>query len=107
MSGIKDLLGDQPYGGQPPRQKHSATSVAAANSIKQRVGPLHQKILDYLTRNPGGASDEKLSDDLDMGLNTVRPRRRELQLMERVGDSGRTTLTKSGRRAVIWIKLGV
>lgn len=114
MGSMKDQLGDDlfeyrappklPYGGEAPRQKHSATSTAAAQKIKKKIGPLHQKILDYLTSHPGGASDEKMGSDLDMGLNTLRPRRRELQLMDQIVDSERTILTESGRSAVVWVK---
>lgn len=34
--------------------------------------------------------------------NILRPRRRELELMGIVEDSGKTALTRSGRSAVIW-----
>jgi hypothetical protein len=105
MSRMKELLGDTPYelyGGVPPHQKHSATSEAAAVSVQQRIGPLHKKILNYLEQNPVGATDEQLMEQLDMGGNTLRPRRRELQLMGRIGDSGKTRLTRSGRNAVVW-----
>ena len=106
MSGMKDLFGDTPYelyGGQPPHQRHSSTSKIAARSIRHRIGPLHLRILDYLKRHPLGACDERLGRELDMPMNTLRPRRRELQLMGRIKDSGRTELTLSGRPAVIWI----
>lgn len=94
----------QPYGDLPPHQKHSATSRAAAASIKKKIGPLHQRVLDYLDNHPDGAFDEQLGDDLHMPMNTLRPRRRELQLMGRVKDSGRIGYTKSGSAAVIWVK---
>jgi hypothetical protein len=98
-----DLFEPRSYNGQPPSQSHSPTSVEAAESIKCRVGPLHRQIIDWLGRHPGGATDERMAADLDMGQNTFRPRRRELQLGELVRDSGRTERTKSGRNAVIWV----
>lgn len=94
----------EPYGGEPPSQAHSRTSKDAAASIKRHIGPLHRKILDWLNRHPAGASDERMARELDIGLNTFRPRRRELQLMEYVEDSGRTELTGSRRNAVIWVR---
>ena len=106
MGGMKDLFGDTPYDlyrGTPPHQRHSPTSRIAADKIRQRIGPLHQKIIDYLKRHPLGACDERLGRELDMPMNTLRPRRRELQLMDRIVDSGRTELTLSARSAVIWI----
>lgn len=99
---MRDLF-DIPYGG-PPAQRHSRTSQSAANSIKYKVGDLHRQILKWLELNPAGGSDERIAGELEMGLNTFRPRRRELQLMEYVQDSGRTELTKSGRSAVVWTK---
>jgi hypothetical protein len=92
-----------PYNGEAPFQKHSSTSAEAAKSVEKKIGPLHRRILDYLTEHRAGATDERLMSDLDLGGNTLRPRRRELQLMERIRDSGRTAKTKSGREAVIWV----
>jgi hypothetical protein len=92
-----------PYGGDPPSQRHSRTSRAAAAQIKHRVGPLHQKLLNYLREHPRGASDEQLMDALNLGGNTERPRRRELQLMGYICDSGRRTITRSNRQAVMWV----
>lgn len=107
MKGTADLFGyaPAPYRGEPPAQKHSPTSQAAAASIKKAIGPLHREILDYLRRaevRVTGATDEEMQIKLDMGANTQRPRRRELELMGRVEDSGKTRQTKSGREAVIW-----
>jgi len=98
-----DLFDNLPYNGGAPYQKHSNTSRAAAAAIKRRIGPMHQKIIKYLQDNPRGATDEALGDELRIAMNTLRPRRRELQLMGRVRDSGRTGFTMSGRAAVIWI----
>lgn len=93
-----------PYNDSPPAQKHSQTSTEAAEKIRPRVGKLHRLVLDYLAQHPAGATDEQLMDALDLGGNTLRPRRRELQLMGLVADSERTALTRSGRNAVVWVK---
>jgi hypothetical protein len=90
----------------PAHQKHSATSRAAAEAIKPRVGPMHAKILGLLGTADGrycGATDEEMQRVLAMFANTQRPRRRELQLWGYITDSGRTRLTKSGRAAVVWV----
>jgi hypothetical protein len=102
MNRQSDLFGYDLYGGEPPAQRHSATSQEAAASIKQRIGPLHASILAWLRNHPLGGSDERIARELNMGQNTFRPRRRELQLMGRVVDSGRTELTEARRSAVIW-----
>jgi hypothetical protein len=103
MNRQHDLFGYDLYGGDPPAQKHSRTSLDAASSIKQRIGPLHASILAWLSNHPQGGSDERIARELNMGQNTFRPRRRELQLMGRVIDSGRTELTQARRSAVIWV----
>lgn len=93
-----------PYRGEAPFQAHSETSKSAAKKIKKSIGPLHQRILDYLDAHPEGATDEHLCDAIGFCGSTERPRRRELELLSRVKDSGRTAPTKSGRQAVIWVK---
>ena len=98
---MKDLFSNFPYNGEPPAQSHSATSKAAAAEIKQKVGPLHRRVLNSL-REDGPATDEELCFRLHLGGNTLRPRRRELQLMGRVKDSGKTRPGESGRDMVIW-----
>lgn len=97
---------DLPYGGEPPSQKHSPTSKEAARRIKKCVGKDHRAILTYLQHHPEGATDERLGEELALGGNTLRPRRRELQLMDHIVDSGRQALTHSGRHAVVWIVKG-
>ena len=110
MSGWRqrDFFDEYPfYDGDPPSQRHSRTSRAAAGSIKPRIGPLHRRILDFLDRRGSlGATDEEMQQVLDMAANTQRPRRRELQLAGRVEDSGAERLTKAARRAVVWISNG-
>lgn len=90
----------QPYRGEPPAQAHSPTSVAAAEQIKKSIGPLHRQILDHLKHHP--STDEEMMAALDMGGNTERPRRRELELMGKIENSGIMRQTKSGREAVVW-----
>lgn len=92
-----------PYRGEPPAQRHSPTSISAANQIKDKIGPLHRTLLSYLNANPEGATDEEMQNDLVMPANTQRPRRRELELNERIVNSGKTRKTKSGREAVVWV----
>jgi hypothetical protein len=44
-----------------------------------------------------------MSDALEIIQNTFRPRRRELELMGYIVDSGRIEQVRSGRDAVVWI----
>ena len=88
---------------EPPAQRHSDTSVAAATAIKPKIGPLQAKILAFLRLCPEGATDEEMQSDIPMGANTQRPRRRELELMGYVVDSGNRRLNASGKLAVVWV----
>jgi len=104
----RDLFGETPdplpYGGEPPAQKHSQTSKDAAARIKKATGPMHRKILAFLGHmGRYGATDEEMQKKLEIGANTQRPRRRELQLQNLIKDSGRTRLTVTNREAVVWV----
>ncbi len=85
---------------QPPAQRHSPTSKAAAEQIKRAISPLHNRILAALKLKP--MTDEEMQDSLKMSANTQRPRRRELQIMGKIMDCGQTRLCRSGRSAVVW-----
>lgn len=93
-----------PYGGDAPSQSHSPTSIEAAEKIKKKIGPLHNTILSWLDIFSDGQTDEELCTRMGLDGNTLRPRRRELQLLEKIKDSGTTRPTKSGRSAVVWVK---
>lgn len=97
-----------PYNGEPPAQSHSPTSVLAADSIKPRIGPMHQRILAFLEGvGPRGATDEEMQLYMDMNPNTQRPRRRELELAGLIVQAAETRQTKSGRAAVVWRRRAV
>jgi transcription initiation factor IIE alpha subunit len=90
----------KPYGGLPPFQKHSATSKMAALAIERKIGPLHCRVLDLLVT--GNFTDEQMMDELELPGNTLRPRRRELELKGLVVNTKTHDFTKSGRKAVLW-----
>jgi hypothetical protein len=110
MGRMKDLFGDIPvpetplfpYGGKAPSQRHSPTSVAAAEAIEPKIGRLHRLVLQALAASRYGETDEDLMRLTGMGGNTLRPRRIELQLWGKVRDSGRTRPVKSGKNATLW-----
>lgn len=88
----------------PPFQRHSATSLAAAEAIQPKLGALQAWVLDYIRAcKHYGATDEQMQHAMSLGANTQRPRRRELQLAGLIKDSGRTRATASGRQAVVWV----
>ena len=91
------------YGNTVPAQRHSPTSVEAAKSIEPHVNEMHKRILRRLKEaGETGCTDEDLQADFATA-STSRPRRVELVRMGLVKDSGKTRLTKSLRRACVWV----
>ena len=91
----------RPYNGKPPFQAHSNTSRAASVSMRNKLGQLHVRVMEAL-RFHGPLTDEQLCDVLNLQGNTLRPRRRELQLMAYLTDTAKRRKTRSGRMAVVW-----
>jgi DNA-binding HxlR family transcriptional regulator len=89
------------FDGIPPHQRHSETSRQAAEEIEQSVGRLQALVLAELKTN-GRGTDEELMARTGLAPNTLRPRRRELQLKGLVRKSGEERLTRAGRWAVAW-----
>ena len=95
------LFDDDP---DPPAQRHSPTSVAAAGEIRPVSGRLRQLVLDWLTgQSSDGGTDEEGIAALGLSPSTYRPRRVELVEAGLVIDSGRTRRTYAGRKAVVWV----
>jgi hypothetical protein len=86
----------------PPAQRHSRTSIGAAEAIEPSAGTLRHAVYSLLHANPQGMTDEEMQTALVMNPSTQRPRRIELVDAGFVRDSGRTRLTRSGRNAVVW-----
>lgn len=86
-----------------PPSNGTATSNAAAKSIKPAAGTLRRTLLDFLRFvGPEGATDEEMQHGTGMNPSTQRPRRGELQRMGLIEDAGTTRPTASGRKAVVW-----
>lgn len=95
------------YGGTPPHQSHSETSTASANKIKDSARTLRFKVYAYIKKcGARGATDEEIQIALRMQLQTEVPRRRELIMKGLAVDSGIKRLTKSRRRATVWVAAG-
>ena len=86
---------------EPPAQRHSETSVEAAEAIEPNAGTLRAAVLEYL-RSCERATDEQIQIALGMNPSTERPRRIELVDAGLVIDSGFKGTTASGRNAVMW-----
>ncbi len=84
-----------------PAQRHSPTSVAAAEAITPGVANACQRrVLAYLEEH-GPATDEEIAAGLGMNPSTARPRRIELVRRGLVVECG-TKRTASGRMASAW-----
>jgi hypothetical protein len=95
---------DHLFGGHPPYQRHSKTSLQAANQIKEPSKSLREQVYGLLKAlGENGATDEEIGIALNLPGNTVRPRRRELQLQDRIEITGKTRKTQSGRAAAVWV----
>lgn len=87
----------------PPYQKHSPTSRAAAEAIKPALNALQSRVLAVIRLEPSwGATDEDICTVTGLKGSTVRPRRIELCEKGLIKDSGKTRATKRGRQATVW-----
>ena len=87
-----------------PYQRHSETSRQAADLMIADANKLRAAVYRYIKGcGARGATDEEVQLALALGGNTERPRRRELQQAGRIEDSGEQRVTRSGRKAVVWI----
>lgn len=98
------------YGGNAPHVAGSATSKAAGESVdclsmRQKVWRIivYQSSCSTAYGKRYGATDDEIEQQLNLRHQTVSPRRRELVLLGKVVDSGRTRPTRSGRRATVWV----
>lgn len=87
-----------------PAQRHSDTSVAAADSMRLPASGLRLAVFSALLEaGDDGLTDEEIQNLLAMNPSTERPRRIELCEAGLVRDSGLRRLTSSNRSAVVWI----
>ncbi len=91
---------------EPPAQRHSDTSVAAADAIAGHAETLRARVHRFLVeRGTEGATDEEMQTLIPMPASTQRPRRCELVEAGLATDSGARRKTASGRDAVVWLAL--
>lgn len=86
-----------------PAQRHSATSVAAAESFAAAtLNRLERLVLDFIRSRPDGVTDEEIATGLKMNPSTARPRRITLARRGLVVEAG-TRKAASGRGATVWM----
>lgn len=91
---------DRTYSGQIPHAPHP-NSIAAANRIAPKAPHKRQLVFDYLMQ-VRKATDQQMCAALAMGNKTQNPRRRELEQMGLVVDSGERVRPAKGLPRIVW-----
>lgn len=88
-----------------PYVTHSVTSRDAAEAIRPKINALQTKVFDFIGgKGLLGATDQEIQDALEMNGSTERPRRRELEIMGLIVNSGQTRRkTDKGQFSTVWI----
>jgi hypothetical protein len=85
-------------------QGPEATRRAAARAAERFAGDHRSKVLRFIeSRGQAGATDEEVSEELGLKLDTSRARRCELRDDGQILDGGRRRRTRSGRLAICWV----
>lgn len=80
-------------------QRNSDTSKSAWENKKNKV-TLKEQVYDLLLNNP--LSNHQIADTMEIPLSSVCARIRELQLEDKIEDSGKRALSQYKRECVIW-----
>jgi predicted Rossmann fold nucleotide-binding protein DprA/Smf involved in DNA uptake len=80
-------------------QRNSDTSKSAWEHKKDKV-TLKDKVFDLLLNNP--LANHQIADTMEIPLSSVCARIRELQLEDKIEDSGKRALSQYKRECVIW-----
>ena len=93
---------EHPTTGTPwvPPGKTDTSLEAGASVAGETAKTWERKVFDCLNDSP--KTDEEVQLALGMKGNSVRPRRKRLELRGLVRDSGARRKTSSGRNAIVW-----
>ena len=80
-------------------QRNSDTSKSAWENKKNKV-TLKEQVYDLLLNNP--LPNHQIADTMEIPLSSVCARIRELQLEDKIEDSGKRALSQYKRECVIW-----
>ena len=80
-------------------QRKSATSKQAYDNKKNKI-PLREKVHGLLLVK--NMSNEQIADELNIPLSSACARVRELQILGLVEDSNYRSLSKFGKKVVLW-----
>lgn len=80
------------------------TSKAAARSMREHTPRQRRRVMEAIeAAGPMGMTDGELGTLLNLGAQSVTPRRGELVTLGQVVKSGTTRATASGRGAIVWV----
>ena len=80
-------------------QRNSDTSKSAWENKKNKV-TLKEQVYDLLLNNP--LANHQIADTMEIPLSSVCARIRELQVEDKIEDSGKRALSQYKRECVIW-----
>lgn len=90
-----------------PYQAHSDESREAAEAAEEFAATTRGRVFWRILRaGEAGKTDEEIHRETGIDLNTVRPRRRELEKLGMIRKSGEKRPTGNGRRksmAAVWV----
>lgn len=87
-----------------PGHRNVDTSVAAANALAHKLGPLQRMARAAIrAAGPRGLTADELAERLDMDRYSIQPRTSELKRKGFIRDSGLRRKNASGKMAIVWI----
>lgn len=104
MSDKPDLFDYQSKYPHSPGARHTVTSKAAAETIKDRAPTLRDQVLALLQAvpMPFGRTADECAAELRKSVLSIRPRLSELKRLGKIYDSGLTRANESGVQASVW-----
>lgn len=81
-------------------QNYTDTSKKAYQNKEYKLKGLREEVYQFLLIEP--KTNHQTAEELDMSLQSVCARCRELQLMDLVFDSGQRRKTSFGGSAIVW-----
>lgn len=79
------------------------TSQLAFRQLSEDRAEMDRRAILNVLRQTSGATDEEIQELAGIDPNSQRPRRVELVQRSLVRDSQRRRLTRSGRKAKVWV----
>jgi hypothetical protein len=88
----------------PPAPGKTDTSRAAAEYVAPRLTGLRKAVYDAVAAaGSDGIAPERIAEEHDIWLYTVKPRLTELRKAGLIADSGRRIKNSRGRDEIVWI----